>query len=111
MTQYVIVYFGGDEPESQEAGQAHFSAYMAWLDSLGSAVVSPANPMRNIHSITRANGTVSHGESGMSGYTIIDVADIETALEMASRCPFLDVNGRLEVAELANMPSRKAEAE
>ena len=43
----------------------------------------------------------------MSGYTIIEADSMETALEMAKACPFLDIGGSLEVSELAEMPGQK----
>jgi hypothetical protein len=32
---------------------------------------------------------------------------MEAALEIAKACPFLDINGSLEVSELVEMPSQK----
>lgn len=40
----------------------------------------------------------------MSGYTIVEADSMDAALEMAKACPFLDVNGSLEVSELMKMP-------
>jgi hypothetical protein len=40
----------------------------------------------------------------MSGYTIIEAESIEAALEKAKACPFLDIDGSLEVSELVQMP-------
>ena len=39
----------------------------------------------------------------MSGYTIIDAESIDAALEMAKVCPFLEIEGTLEVSELVQM--------
>jgi len=52
MTQYIIVYLGGDQPSGPEESKQHFSRYMAWLSSLGDSVVSPANPLRIARTIT-----------------------------------------------------------
>jgi hypothetical protein len=40
----------------------------------------------------------------MSGFSVVMAADIDAALEMAKRCPFLDIGGTLEVAEMLEMP-------
>lgn len=104
MTQYVIVYLGGDHPSSPEEGQKHFTKYMEWLSSLGDSVVSPANPLKETSTVA-SDGTVTPGGStSMSGYTIIDVDSMESALEIAKACPFLEIGGRLEVSELMEMP-------
>ncbi len=104
MAQYIIAYLGGDQPSSPEEGKQHFAKYKAWLSSLGDAAVSPANPFKQTHTVN-PDGTVTTGSTtSMSGYTIVEADSMETALEMAKSCPFLDVNGSLEVSELMQMP-------
>jgi hypothetical protein len=41
----------------------------------------------------------------MSGFTIIEVANMEEALAITKACPFLEIGGSLEVSELVQMPS------
>ena len=104
MPRYAIVYFGGNPPETPEEGQRHFGRYVEWLKSLGDAVVSPANPLRDTRTIA-PDGAVSEGDgSGMSGYTLIDADSLDAALVMAKACPFLEIGGTLEVSELVDMP-------
>lgn len=106
MAQYIIVYLGGDQPASPEEGKQHFSKYMAWLSALGDAVVSPANPLKDTNTVN-ADGTVTTGgATTMSGYTIIDADSMDAALTIAKGCPFLDINGSLEVSELVEMPGQ-----
>jgi hypothetical protein len=104
MTQYLIVYLGGDQPSSPEEGKQHFSKYMEWLSSLGDSAVSPANPLKNTSTVN-TNGTITTGgTTTMSGYTIIKADSMEAALTIAKACPFLDIGGSLEVSELVEMP-------
>ena len=107
MTQYVIVYLGGNQPASPEEGKQHFAKYMDWLSSLGDAVVSPANPLKDTHTVNPDGTVTSGGTTSMSGYTIIAADAMEAALSMARACPFLDVGGSLEVSELMEMPGQK----
>ena len=51
MTQYVIVYLGGDQPSSPEEGKQHMAKYMEWLSALGDSAVSPANPLKNTSTV------------------------------------------------------------
>jgi len=89
MSQYLIVYLGGDQPSSPEEGKKHFSKYMDWLSSLGDSVISPANPLKNTSTVN-PDGTVSTGgTTTMSGYTIIETDSMDAALEIAKACPFL----------------------
>ncbi len=104
MAQYIITYLGGDQPSSPEEGKQHFAKYKEWLSSLGDSAVSPANPFKNTSTVN-SDGTVTTGSTtSMSGYTIIEAASMETALEIAKACPFLDIGGSLEVSELIQMP-------
>ena len=104
MTQYVIVYLGGDQPSDPEEGRQHFSKYMDWLSSLGEAAVSPANPLKDTSTVNPDGTVTTGGTSTMSGYTIIEADSMDTALEIAKACPFLDIGGSLEVSELIQMP-------
>ena len=104
MAQYIIAYLGGDQPSSPEEGKQHFAKYQEWLSSLGDSAVSPANPFRHTSTVN-SDGTVTAGSTtSMSGYTIIEADSMETALEIAKACPFLDIGGSLEVSELMQMP-------
>jgi len=47
MSQYIIVYLGGNQPATPEEGKQHFAKYKEWLSSLGDSVVSPANPLKD----------------------------------------------------------------
>lgn len=104
MAQYIITYLGGDQPASKEEGMKHMAKYQQWLQELGDAVISPMNPFGSTHHIG-ADGAVSKGSAiNMSGYTTVEADSIEAAIEMAKACPFLAINGQLEVAELIKMP-------
>jgi len=104
MHHYIITYLGGDKPSSPEAGQQNYAKYQEWLASLGNSVVSPANPFKDTHTVN-PDGTVKTGsKTFMSGYTIIEAESMNAALEVAKDCPFLEINGSLEVSELMQMP-------
>ena len=107
MSQYIIVYIGGDQPSNPEEGKQHFSKYMDWLSSLGDSAVSPANPLKNTSTVNSDGTVTSGGKTTMSGYTIIETDSMEAALSIAKACPFLDIGGSLEVSELVKMPGQK----
>ena len=106
MTQYLIVYLGGDQPSSPEEGKRHFSKYMDWLSSLGDSAVSPANPLKDTSTVNPDATVTAGGATKMSGYTIIKADSMEAALAIAKACPFLDIGGSLEVSELVEMPGQ-----
>jgi hypothetical protein len=103
MPQYIFVYLGGEYPASPEEGQKHFEKYQQWLASLGDAVISPAIPFRDTHTV-QADGSASPGSmTAMSGLSILQMGSMEEALAAAQSCPFLEINGALEVSEMIEM--------
>lgn len=107
MPQYMITYLGGDQPSSPEEGKQHFAKYMEWIASLGDAAVSPANPLKATQTVNPDGTVTDGGMTGMSGFTLVEMASMEDALVIAKRCPFLDIGGSLEVSELMQMPGQK----
>ncbi|MDQ7051696.1 MAG: hypothetical protein Q9P14_01885 [candidate division KSB1 bacterium] len=77
---------------------------MEWPHSLGDAAISPANPLKNTHSIHSDSTVTPGGTTTMSGFTILEAESMEAALEVAKTCPFLDVGGSHEVSELIQKP-------
>lgn len=103
MSRFLITYFGGDQPTSPEEGQRHFAEYQQWLASLGEAAVSPMNPLKNTHTLNPDGSILAQSSSTMSGYTIVEAESMGEALSLAKACPFLKINGTLEVAEMVEM--------
>jgi len=104
MPRYLLTYLGGNQPATPEEGKQHFAKYMDWLSSLGAAAVSPANPLKDTHTVNPDGTVTPGGTTSMSGFTIIEADSMEAALAMAKRCPFLEIGGSLEVSELGRMP-------
>ena len=106
MPQYLITYLGGDPPSSPEEGRRNFAKYQEWLASLGEAAVNPANPLKDTHTVGPDGSVSAGGTTSMSGFTIVEAASLDAALSIARRCPFLEINGSLEVSELIRMPAQ-----
>ncbi|MBX2846717.1 MAG: hypothetical protein KTR16_00240, partial [Acidiferrobacterales bacterium] len=39
----------------------------------------------------------------MTGHTVVEASSMQQAIEFAKTCPFLNINGTLDVAELVEM--------
>jgi len=104
MPQYIFIYLGGDYPADPEEGKKHFGQYQEWLSTLGDAVISPAIPFKDTHTI-HPDGTIDPGTTTlMSGMSIMKFESMQIALAAAKACPFRDINGTLEVSEMIEMP-------
>jgi len=103
MPQYIFIYLGGDTPNNPEEGKKHFEEYQGWLMGLGDAIVSPAIPFKDTHTV-HPDGKMEQGTTTlMSGMSILKFESMQAALAAANSCPFLKINGTLEVSEMIEM--------
>lgn len=105
MPQYIFVYIGGEYPSDPVAGKKHFEQYQQWLVSLGEAVVSPAIPFKDTHTVQPDRNAAPGSLSSMSGMSILRFNSMSDAVAAAQACPFLDINGALEISEMLEMTS------
>lgn len=104
MPQYIFIYLGGEHPSNPEEGKKHFEKYQKWLAALGDAVVNPAIPFKDTHTV-HPDGKMEPGTTTlMSGMSILKFESMQAALEAAKSCPFREINGTLEVSEMMEMP-------
>jgi hypothetical protein len=103
MAKFVFTYRGGSVPESPEQQEAVMQAWMGWFGSLGDAVVDGGNPFGP--SMTRTGGgePAEGAPSELTGYSIVEAADLKEAAEMAGGCPVLTGGGSVDVYEAMPM--------
>ncbi len=104
MPKFVLAYHGQPKIESKEDGAEHMTAWRAWMESLGDAVIDPGLPVgqsKTIHS----DGSVTDdgGANPLSGFTIVEAKDMEAAINMAKPCPHLSAGGTMEIAPAMDM--------
>jgi hypothetical protein len=100
MSMYLLAYHGGSLPEDDEEKASATSAWNAWYERLGEAVVDAGNPIARIATIFADGSASEHGTvDPVSGYTILEARDMEAAIEMARGCPNLASGGWIEVGE------------
>jgi hypothetical protein len=98
VAKYVLVYQGGAMAETEEAQHAAMAAWGAWFGSLGAAVVDGGAPFG-------ASAAVGGGASatGLTGYSILDAADLDAAVGLAAGCPIIGDGGRVDVYETIDL--------
>ena len=103
MNKFVFAYYGGPTSMTREEGQAHMANWMAWMESLGDAVLDRGHAIGESQTATEA-GTGKHGGAiPLTGYSVIQAQDMATALDMASVSPHIKVGGTIEVAPVLDM--------
>lgn len=94
MPKYLLIHHGGRSPESDEARSRMMAAMGEWMEGLGDALVDSGSPLGPPQSI---GGEAS---DPANGYMIIEAADLEAAVELASAMPTAgEGGGRLDVHE------------
>lgn len=103
MPRFILVYHGGREPMDDVEADRQKKRYMAWMEGVGRALVSPMNPFGPSKKV-RADGVEdTPAREALTGYSVLEVETLDDAVAIAQHCPFLDI-GLLEVAPLVEMP-------
>jgi hypothetical protein len=101
MPKYVIAYLGGKQMPNPQDRAAHMAKWKAWVDGLGSAMVNSGTPLGQ-GKLVSSDGVSERGPNRLTGFSIVLADNMDAALEIARRCPFLDI-GTIEVAEEMEM--------
>ena len=104
MAKYLFAYRGGKPPASAGEVSETMAAWGAWFGALGAAVIDGGNPVHG-NVLVKADGSLTHDLPGapLTGYSLIEAADIEDAHAKARSCPLLKVGGTVEIAEAIDM--------
>ena len=104
MADYIFIYHGGDQPKSEEEGAEMMQQWDQWLEENKDVTVDQGRPM-GVSKTVLSNGTVEdHGGCNpASGFSIFEATNMDAALALAKTCPFLAMNGTIEVAESFDM--------
>lgn len=104
MARFVFAYHGGPQSMSPDEGRAHMGKWMAWMGDLGDAVVDRGTPVGKSMTVGPDGVVDGGGSNPLSGITIVEASDMAAALEMAGRCPHVEIGGTIEVAPALDMP-------
>ncbi len=102
MSNYLLLFIGGSEPQGEEELARYVQAWETWFATLGDRVVDEGNAFTpRIKSVT-ARGEVSEGPVGAraTGYAIISADSPDAAAEIARACPHLQADGEITVYEV-----------
>ena len=101
MAKFLLLYSGGSMPEGDDELAMVMKAWEAWYTSLGAAVADPGNPFTPMAKMVGSDGSVRDGSAvGMaSGYTVLEAASFDEAVEMAKGCPVLEGGADISIFE------------
>lgn len=102
MANFLLLYTGGGMASSEAEQAAVMQAWGAWFGGLGAAVVDGGNPFTPQVKSISSEGIVSNTPVGTmaTGYSILQAASLDAAVEMAKGCPVLHSGGQISVYEI-----------
>jgi hypothetical protein len=88
MAEYVLVYHGSSMPETEKEGAALMAVWRGWMESLGSVLTDPGNPVGNSKTV-QSDGSVTSGggTNPLSGYSVLEADSLDAAAVLAKGCP------------------------
>ena len=110
MAKFMFVYRGGDKMEdaSPEQMQQVMQVWMdwiekgmkaGWLTDGGDALKSEGRVVHPDKTVT--DGPFAESKELVGGYSMIEAADFNAAVELAKDCPMILGGGSVEIRELA----------
>jgi hypothetical protein len=101
MSEYVLLYSGGQMPESDEEMAQVMQAWNDWMGTLGDGLKDGGNPFTPAAKTISPDGSVADGPVGTmaTGYSIINAASLQDAVDIAKGCPVLEGGAKITVYE------------
>jgi hypothetical protein len=103
MTNFVLLFYGGEMPVTKAQQATEMKRWTTWFTKIGKAVKDPGNPFTPKALSVGAGGvrTVSSGKAG--GYTIVQAESLAAAVKIAKICPVIKAGGKVSVYETFNV--------
>jgi hypothetical protein len=95
MSTFLLSY---RDPKSLVLTAESVTAWSMWLDSLGDHIVDQGNPVREAQTLGSCKD-----DTVLGGFSLIDAADIDTAVALAELCPGLWQGGGVEVGRIFDL--------
>ena len=111
MSEFLFLYRNG-EKLSPEQMQQQMGRWMAWLKDLGDkgALKSAGHPLERAGKLvnggakrTVTDGLFAEAKDVIGGYSIVEAATLDQAVELSQGCPIFNVGGAVEVRPIMKM--------
>jgi hypothetical protein len=104
MPTYLITYHGGPGmPTDPEAARRMLAAFQAWVAETGDAMRDPGAPLARAKTVSADSDADGQAAVEISGYTLIEAATLDDAVELVRSHPFLTRGGVLQVSETVSV--------
>jgi len=97
MPKFLITYHGAGAPSPEQAQEA-MAAFMAWASSAGEALTDPGAPLGPAKTVTAESVSDGPADGPPNGYSILQAADLDSAVALVKGHPFVGRGGSLQVS-------------
>ena len=104
MEKFMIAYYGGNQPSSQEERMAQMGKWKAWVEGLGEKVINPGTPLPDSRIVTATSVKDDDDPNAMKGFAVVQADSMEAAVAIAQSDPFLENGGTIRVSQMMEMP-------
>ncbi len=87
MAKFIYLYRGQTPELTPEQGAERMAAFGAWIEKVGTALVDGGSPFGSSACVSDDGSEASAGE--LSGYSIVEAADLDEAKALTAGLPFL----------------------
>ena len=98
MPNFMIAYYGGNQPSTKEEGMAQMGKWKAWIEGLGETIINPGTPLPVSKIVTSSSVEDDNDPNSMKGFAVVKALNIEAAVEIARSDPFLEYGGSVRVS-------------
>jgi hypothetical protein len=74
------------------------AAFMAWASSAGEALIDPGAPLGPAKTVTVSSVSDGHAHGPANGYSILQAADLDSAVDLVKSHPFISRGRSLQVS-------------
>ncbi|MCI4663962.1 MAG: YciI family protein [Neomegalonema sp.] len=103
MPKFMFAYHGGNKPEGEAAQAEAMGRWVAWMEKYSDHLADRGAPV-GMSTTVSADGVENNGGANpISGYSLIEAADLDAAVAMAKECPIIVDGGSIEIAPIMAM--------
>src|SRR5262249_46466274 len=98
MARFLITYHGSEMPHDMESMMKAREAFMQWAAKTGAALPEPGAPVQSAMTLSRDGTAEGMAEGPFNGWSVIEAADANEAVELLRDHPFLGRGGILQIS-------------
>lgn len=105
MPKYIFAYHGGaGAPTTPEDGAKQMEKWNAWFASMpAGAATDMGAPVGKSTTVSAKGVADDGGPNPLSGFSMVEAADLEQAVAIARDCPIVSDGGSVEIAPVTAM--------